>query len=64
LATTPTREPEDQLDTPITDAQLMKRSLERLPGGAGRAAGHGRHARIEMIDMQLNAFKAKASARP
>lgn len=54
--------PEDQLDTPINDAQLMKRSLERLPGGADVLLVTD--GTKEMIDMQLNAFKAKASARP
>lgn len=54
--------PEDQLDTPINDAQLMKRSLERLPGGADVLLVTD--GTKEAIDMQLNAFKAKASARP
>ena len=54
--------PEDQLDTPINDAQLMKRSLERLPGGAEVLIVTD--GAKEAIDMQLNALKAKASARP
>lgn len=53
---------EDRLDTPINDAQLMKRSLERLPGGADVLLVTD--GTKEAIDMQLNAFKAKASARP
>lgn len=49
---------EDQLDTPVNDAQLMKRTLEALPGGADVALLTD--ATKEQIEIALNALKARA----
>ncbi|TDU67298.1 caspase domain-containing protein [Prosthecobacter fusiformis] len=49
---------EDQLDTPINDAQLMKQTLERLPGGADVKLLT--NASKEDIELALNALKVRA----
>lgn len=52
---------EDQLDTPINDAMLMKQTLERLPGGAEVLMVTD--GTKETMEIQLNAFKAKTKVR-
>jgi formylglycine-generating enzyme required for sulfatase activity len=49
---------EDQLDTPINDAELMKRTLEALPGGADVKLLTD--ATKEEIQIALNALKVRA----
>jgi formylglycine-generating enzyme required for sulfatase activity/uncharacterized caspase-like protein len=49
---------EDQLDTPVNDAQLMKRTLEALPGGADVKLLTD--ATKEDIQIALNALKVRA----
>jgi formylglycine-generating enzyme required for sulfatase activity/uncharacterized caspase-like protein len=49
---------EDQLDTPINDAQLMKATLEALPGGADVKLLTD--ATKEEIQIALNALKVRA----
>jgi uncharacterized caspase-like protein len=49
---------EDQLDTPIADAELMKKTLEALPGGADVKLLTD--ASKEDIEIALNALKSRA----
>ena len=49
---------EDQLDTPVNDAQLMKRTLEALPGGADVKLLID--ATKEDIQIALNALKVRS----
>jgi uncharacterized caspase-like protein len=49
---------EDQLDTPINDAQLMKATLEALPGGADVKILTD--AKKEDIEIALNSLKARS----
>ncbi len=50
---------EDQLDTPVNDATLMKSTLEKLPGGADVILVTD--ATKEKMELALNSFKAKAT---